>query len=108
MNIRQHIMLDKFSNSMRLAAMPLLILAVMDWIPLFALLLIPFGLFVLPILLWLIPVKCIDLGCAGSMKLTCERISFWQVRETFTCKDCGTVLYESVFDPNIEFTIEIG
>ncbi len=53
---------------------------------------------------WVLPIRCITEGCAGRMRRTPERISFWQVRATYRCEDCGAVQVEDIFSPNIEIT----
>ena len=108
MNIRKHILLIQFSGFIRLTALPLFIIISMHRLLLPILILIPVGLFVTPLLAWLVPVSCEGLGCTGCLEHTSERLSFLWVREIFRCKDCGAVFQEKVFDPDVEFTIDIG
>ncbi len=53
---------------------------------------------------WMLPIRCITDGCPGRMRRTAERISFWQVRATYCCEDCGAVRVEHILSPNIEIT----
>lgn len=57
---------------------------------------------------WILPIRCTTEWCAGRMRWTTERISFWQVEAAYHCEDCGAVQVERIFSPNVEVSVEFG
>ena len=107
MNVRLHIALDQFFNVFRLVTPIFGCIAIASApIPVIVMILLVY--FAPLLLMWLIPADCIGMGCTGRMRLTTERVSFWRVSSLYQCDNCGTIHRAEIFNPNVEFTVEVG
>ncbi len=57
---------------------------------------------------WIVPLRCTTEWCAGRMRCTTKRISFWRVEATYRCEDCGAVQVERILSPDFEISVEFG
>ncbi len=111
MNITLHVGLDRFFQFFRLV-IPIFFCAGLPVVQMWqesdasrlTLITMVLGPLLIALAWWLLPVPCIRQECAGRMRRSAERISFWTVRATYTCEDCGDVHQVDVFNPNIEIT----
>jgi hypothetical protein len=106
MSVKQHIELNKFFHVYRLVFPFFFCLITVAPIPAIVLVLLAY--FTPPLLIWLIPVKCIWMGCTGHMKITTKRIAFWTVRLLYECDTCCAVRRAEIICPNIEVTVEFS